>query len=217
MKILNLFAGIGGNRTLWGEEHEIVAVESNQQILDIYISRFPNDEYVLGDALTVLRQHGEEFDFIWASPSCTTHTSMNVLTKGKYGTLPEIPDDRSLYGLIRWLQIWFKGKWVVENVKDYMGFLIPPTSNLDRHYFWSNFTIPEKSFPREGNIAKEDFASLARFHKINENIIPFYKWDRNHDFRWTVLRNCVDYRIGKYILDCAQNKIPTMDTFLGGP
>ena len=27
MKILNLYAGIGGNRKLWGEEHQITAVE----------------------------------------------------------------------------------------------------------------------------------------------------------------------------------------------
>jgi hypothetical protein len=30
MKILNLYAGIGGNRKLWGDEHEIVAVENNK-------------------------------------------------------------------------------------------------------------------------------------------------------------------------------------------
>ena len=28
MKILNLYAGIGGNRKLWGDEHEVVAVEN---------------------------------------------------------------------------------------------------------------------------------------------------------------------------------------------
>ena len=27
MRILNLYAGIGGNRKLWGEEHEVTAVE----------------------------------------------------------------------------------------------------------------------------------------------------------------------------------------------
>lgn len=27
MKILNLYAGIGGNRKLWGSEHQITAVE----------------------------------------------------------------------------------------------------------------------------------------------------------------------------------------------
>jgi DNA (cytosine-5)-methyltransferase 1 len=29
MRILNLYAGIGGNRKLWGDDHEITAVELN--------------------------------------------------------------------------------------------------------------------------------------------------------------------------------------------
>ena len=28
MKILNLYSGIGGNRKLWGDEHEVTAVEN---------------------------------------------------------------------------------------------------------------------------------------------------------------------------------------------
>ena len=35
MKILNLYAGIGGNRRLWGDEHEITAVEHNKDIAKI--------------------------------------------------------------------------------------------------------------------------------------------------------------------------------------
>ena len=40
MKILNLYAGIGGNRKDWGEEHEVVAVEYDeilQQFTKTYI------------------------------------------------------------------------------------------------------------------------------------------------------------------------------------
>ena len=29
MKILNLYAGIGGNRKLWGDENEVTAIENN--------------------------------------------------------------------------------------------------------------------------------------------------------------------------------------------
>ena len=43
MKILNLYAGIGGNRKLWGDEHEITAVENNREILDYYREHYPND------------------------------------------------------------------------------------------------------------------------------------------------------------------------------
>jgi hypothetical protein len=45
---------------------------------------------------------------------------------------------------------------------------------------------------------------LAKMHNINFSIIKQYP-NKNKFYR-TILRNCVDYRIGKYILDCAQNK-----------
>lgn len=34
MKILNLYCGIGGNRKLWGDEHEITAVEFEPKIAE---------------------------------------------------------------------------------------------------------------------------------------------------------------------------------------
>ena len=79
MRILNLFAGIGGNRTLWGDEHEITAVENNQQIAMIYHKRFPRDKVIIGDAYEYLEKHYQEFDFIWASPPCITHTKLQTL------------------------------------------------------------------------------------------------------------------------------------------
>ena len=36
MKVLNLYAGIGGNRKLWGNDDEITAVEFDEQIAKIY-------------------------------------------------------------------------------------------------------------------------------------------------------------------------------------
>ena len=33
MKILNLYCGIGGNRRLWGNDHEVTAVENNEKIV----------------------------------------------------------------------------------------------------------------------------------------------------------------------------------------
>lgn len=34
MKILNLYCGIGGNRKLWGNDHEITAVEFDAKIAE---------------------------------------------------------------------------------------------------------------------------------------------------------------------------------------
>ena len=50
MKILNLYAGIGGNRKLWGDEHEITAVEYDQATADTYQSYFPGDKVIVCDA-----------------------------------------------------------------------------------------------------------------------------------------------------------------------
>ena len=44
MKILNLYAGIGGNRKLWGDEHEVVAVENNEEIAEAYKTFYPKDQ-----------------------------------------------------------------------------------------------------------------------------------------------------------------------------
>ena len=50
MKILNLYSGIGGNRKLWGDQHEITAVEYNEEIATVYKDYFPNDKVIIGDA-----------------------------------------------------------------------------------------------------------------------------------------------------------------------
>ena len=78
LKILNLYAGIGGNRKLW-EGHEVTAVEFNPEIAKIYQDLFPNDKVIVGDAHQYLLEHYKEFDFIWASPPCPTHSRMNFL------------------------------------------------------------------------------------------------------------------------------------------
>ena len=74
MKILNLYSGIGGNRKLWGDKHEITAVEIDPKIAEIYQDFYPNDTVIVGDAHEYLRQHFREFDFIWAcTPALPYH------------------------------------------------------------------------------------------------------------------------------------------------
>ena len=75
MKILNLYAGIGGNRKLWGDEHDITAVELDESIAKIYQDFFPNDTILIEDAHDYLLQNFKEFDFIWSSPPCPTHST----------------------------------------------------------------------------------------------------------------------------------------------
>ena len=73
MKILNLYAGIGGNRKLWGDDHDITAVELNPKIAQIYQDFFPKDKMVVTDAHQYLLEHFEKYDFIWSSPPCQRH------------------------------------------------------------------------------------------------------------------------------------------------
>ena len=53
MKILNLFAGIGGNRLLWDDVLpgvKVTSVEFDPEIAKAYSKRFPNDDLIVGDA-----------------------------------------------------------------------------------------------------------------------------------------------------------------------
>ena len=136
IKILNDYAGIGGNRKLWGDDHEITAIENNPKIAKIYQDFFPKDKVIVTDAHDYLLKHFKEFDFIWSSPPCPTHSRMG---KSNQKRLPIYPDMK-LYEEVLLLQHYFKGKWVIENVISFYKPLIKP-QELQRHYFWSNFLI----------------------------------------------------------------------------
>ena len=140
MKILNLYSGIGGNRKLWGDQDEIIAVENIPAIAKVYQNLFLNDKVIISDAHQYLLEHFKEFDFIWSSPPCPSHSKLCFAKKTK-----EYPDMR-LYQEIIFLQNWFKGKFVVENVIPYYNPLIKPSAILGRHCFWSNFDIRNKHF-----------------------------------------------------------------------
>lgn len=135
MKILNLYAGIGGNRKLWGDNHDITAVELVPEVAKVYQSLFPKDKVVIGDAHEYLRRHFREFDFIWASQPCPTHS---VLQMARYYDESLKFPDMTLYQEIIWLKTFFKGKWVIENVKPYYKPLIQPSFIIERHCYWSS-------------------------------------------------------------------------------
>lgn len=212
MKIFNGFGGIGGNRSLWGNEHQITMVEKIDFIAAIYKNLFPDDTVIVGDALEHLRRHLHEYDLIFLWPPCQTHSKTNIPNSKKYEILHPIPDDRSLYGSIRWLKQYCLPHqlWCVENVKDYLGFLIPPNVHLGRNYYWSNFIIPNKNFPLISNFIKKSWKKLAIDHDIPLSIFDNVKvrqFTKSKDPKRTILRNCVDRYVGKYLLDCAINRI----------
>ena len=149
MRILNLFAGIGGNREFWGNDHEIYAVENNSKIAYIYAESFPNDIIEISDAYEYVEEYFQDFDIIWASPPCDTHTHMcrfnvSIRYNNTRNITVKIPDMK-LYGLILFLQHYFRGNWIVENVKPFYKPLIKPTCIRGRHLYWSNISIPNKN------------------------------------------------------------------------
>lgn len=192
MKVLNLYSGIGGNRKLWGDEHEITAVEFNPQIAKIYADFFPKDNLIIGDAHQYLLEHFAEFDFIWSSPPCQSHSSFrhNICVRYR-GTEPEYPDMK-LYQEILFLKHHFKGFWVVENVKPYYKPLIEPTKDLQRHLFWSNFDIAEMEFKKD-KIRTAQIPQLSELHGFD---LSAYKLTNKRQ----VLRNCVLPELGKHII-----------------
>ncbi|MGR3218505.1 MAG: DNA cytosine methyltransferase [Candidatus Anammoxibacter sp.] len=201
MKILNLYAGIGGNRKLWGDEHDITAVEINSGISEIYNSNFPNDTVLITDAKLYLLNHYQEFDFIWASPPCQSHTVIKVNfanAKGARRRKPTMPD-LSLYQMIIFLSGFFKGKYVVENVKPYYKPLIP-AKEISRHLFWSNFNLGNYKIEKD-NILRQNSTEVG----INLGFdLSKFKGDYRKD---QIVRNMVNPKLGKYILNCAMNII----------
>lgn len=190
MKILNLYAGIGGNRKLWGDEHQITAVEYIKEIADTYQSYFPKDEVIVADAHQFLLDHYKEYDFIWSSPPCPTHSDIRRcgVHAGQYKALYP---DMTLYQEIILLNNFGHAKFVVENVKPYYKPLIAPTQRLHRHLFWSNFDIPNKEF-----IDKRKHSDITGGSTVyGYNLDEFEIKDKRK-----ILRNMVNPEIGQYIL-----------------
>lgn len=209
MKILNLYSGIGGNRRLWGNEHSITAVEMNPKIAEIYQDFFPNDKMVVGDAHDYLLDHFAEFDFIWASPPCPSHSSLRKGLSMAMGSKAIYPDMK-LYEEILLLKHYFNGKYCVENVMSYYEPLIKPCI-LQRHYFWVNFHIPERNFKNDGiNLGGKGITHKAenqeeQIERMEEEYgfdLAKYKVDKR-----TALRNCISPRLGLHILNESKRDI----------
>lgn len=193
LKVLNLYAGIGGNRKLW-ENVEVTAVEFNQELADIYKAFYPNDTVVVGDAIQFLQEHWREFDFIWSSPPCQTHSKMRYLASKRGSYQAKIPD-MSIYSQILFLQHFCKDKkWVVENVIPYYKPLIEPTIKLDRHLFWSNFSIENKEFKKPEIKHNKVTGKTNRFGISLQGIKMKHRKDQ-------IIRNCVNPELGLYILN----------------
>src|SRR3990167_3082198 len=193
IKVLNLYAGIGGNRKLWTDV-EVTAVELDPKIAAIYQAFFPNDKVIVADAHQYLLEHFGEFDFIWSSPPCPTHSRLNHAAGYGNWKNPFRYPDMKLYEEIIFLKHYFKGKFVVENVISFYEPLYPPLEICD-HYFWTNFFI--SNFPSTGREHDSTIEVLAE--KKGVDMEKFNKYT-GIDKR-KILRNCVQPHLGLHILN----------------
>ena len=196
IKILNLYAGIGGNRKLWGGDIMVTAIENNPKIAEIYKEFFPQDEVIVTDAHQYLLDHYSEFDFIWSSPPCPTHS------KARFANLVQnkpIYPEMSLYQEIIFLQYYFKGKWVVENVIGFYEPLIKP-QQVGKHYYWCNFNL--SNLPKielTGRGMNSDIESLENHYKLKGfDLSKFSGIDK-----LKTIRNCVEPKEALHIFNMA--------------
>lgn len=194
LKVLNAYSGIGGNRKFW-EDVDVTAVEWDEKIASIYQDFFPDDEMIITDAHQFLLENFQNYDFVWSSPPCPTHSQLRKYALVTRGVVDPVYPDMRLYQEIIFLDNYFKGKYCVENVIGYYKPLIPPQER-GRHYFWSNFLIREITIP-SGEIEKGTIEVWQK--KTGFNLSKYRGIDKR-----VILRNCVNSNLGKHILDCAR-------------
>jgi DNA (cytosine-5)-methyltransferase 1 len=192
-RVLNLYACLGGNRLLW-DDCEVTAVELDPELARMYQERFPNDKVIIADAHQYLLDHYKDFDFIWTSPPCPTHSKSRFARHES--TTTEYPDMK-LYQ-----ENYFKGKYCVENVIPFYEPLVP-TRKRGRHLYWTNFNLPNELSTRKGNFmeGKNEVEKWCEFHKID---LSSYKGKQRKD---KIARNLVDYEAGLTIFNIAKGII----------
>ena len=200
MKILNLYACLGGNRYKWNEvkeDIEVTAIELDEELAKLYKERFPKDIVIVADAHEYLLNNYKDFDFIWSSPPCPSHSRARYWNSSNYDNNTDaVYPDIKLYEEILFLEHYFKGKYVVENVIPYYEPLIP-AKKRGRHLFWTNFPIPNVISERKLKIVEKgvEMERLVKFHDYD-----FTQYE-GEQFVYKIARNLVDYEAGKTIFE----------------
>lgn len=209
LKVLNLYACLGGNRYKWDEvaneagiELEVTAVELDPELARLYQERFPNDIVIVSDAHQFLLDHYKDFDFIWSSPPCPTHSKArgwNTKVETKYPDMKLYEEIILLETVSKGENPRFKGKYVVENVIPYYEPLIQ-AKKRGRHLYWTNFNLPNNLNHRKGveiGKAKGETKLWCKFHEYD-----FYKYKGSQPIN-KIARNLVDYEAGRTIFETA--------------
>lgn len=209
LQVLNLYSGLGGNRKLWPDTVDVTAVEINPDIADYYAEQFPEDEVIVADAHEYLKENHEQFDYVWSSVPCQTHSRVSWMAWASDAPQnedrdPDYPDMR-LYQEILFLDNFFQGDWAVENVISYYTPLVDPQT-VATHYIWSNYHIPKFDF--EGGPGAWTNPPMEKFEEYLGFDLSGYEFDGERKDQ--LLRNCVDPKVGKHVFDSRskQQKLP---------
>ena len=201
MKVLNLYAGIGGNRLLW-KDVDVTAIEIDEDIAEVYAELFPEDKVIVADAHKYLLENMNDFDFIWSSPPCPSHSQLRYnigfLANRKYAKVKPIYPDMQLYEEIILLDKWYKGFYVVENTIPYYKPLVEGRT-MAKHIWWSNIDFPDFSIDSRGHRGGT-VESLQKLKGIN---LDKYKIKEKRK----LLRNCVEPTIGEHIMDFTKGQL----------
>ena len=204
MNVLNLYGGAGGNRSLWGaygDDLFITSVEIDKDIAGVYEKIYPNARTIIADAHQYLLEHYDEYDFIWSSPPCPSHSQLrfNIGFKAdrKYRKVDAIYPDMNLYQEIILLKHWFKGRWVIENTIPYYEPLIKGQI-VGGHIFWANFVIPKFNIGNR-NHRGGTVESLQQRKQVD---LTSY----NIQNKRQILRNCVEPELGLHIFNSMDNQ-----------
>jgi len=177
VRVLNAYAGIGGNRHLWPDNWEVTAVELDERIAAVYARRYPADTVIVDDAHAYVLEHAAEFAAVWTSPPCPTHSRFAKVNASRYGKKLE-PDPRLMAEVAHLSSI--DVAYVVENVHTYYRPAILPDLVTDRHYYWMS-TPPLMLAPVERTIigtwegystSADDLADAYGLPRLERSSVP---------------------------------------------
>ena len=194
MKILILFSGIGGMSRDW-QSHNITYVELDSEIYNVGKSLFPKQEWINDDAIHyVENQDLSDFDVIFSTPPCTTHSLQNRFHKTK-----KVPDYTTLFGISAMLSYYYPNiPHIIENTSSMYSLKNFPqkVAKVGRHFIWSNCDIES---------AKFDTTDLARLSK--NQLLRLYGFDDklqlpgNKLRKRQIVRNILEPEIANYLLE----------------
>lgn len=134
IRVLNAYAGIGGNRHLWPADWRVTAVEFDERVAAEYSRRYPLDEVLVEDAHAHVMERAAHYHAVWSSPPCPSHSRLAKVVASRKGT--GLAPDPRLWDEIAHLRS--SGiPHVVENVHTYYVPPIAPDLVTDRHYYWA--------------------------------------------------------------------------------